>query len=62
MIKRLWHGCWFDHDLVRERKGKSYWLICERCGYGQKILPGQKFKARKPEKTPLAVVKMRRIG
>lgn len=56
-LRRLVYGCWLDHGpLLRERRGRTYWHRCERCGYTAKILPGQKAKYRR--QLPAKVLQM----
>jgi hypothetical protein len=32
-LRALWHGCWKGHgDEDRVRRGKSYVVVCVRCG------------------------------
>lgn len=49
-FRALLAGCWLDHDLIRERRGKHLTLVCQRCGWSKAILKNQKFKARKHPK------------
>lgn len=60
-LRELWHGCWFGHvHMHRERRQKTYVLVCDACGTVTPILKGQKFRERKVKKAkktkPLAVV------
>ena len=33
LFRRVLHGCWTSHgNLLRERYGKSYVLVCDVCG------------------------------
>lgn len=45
-LRRLLYGCWYEHgSLLRERRGKSYVLTCEVCGY-EKPFPEQELRMR----------------
>lgn len=53
-------GCFFGcKDHVRERRGKSYLLVCPTCGSSKVILKGQKLKV-KAVRTLAAVTPMKR--
>ena len=51
LARRLFFGCWIDHDFVRGRTKQGIYVFrCTRCQCEKKILPNQKFKARKEKK------------
>lgn len=53
-------GCWFSHgNQIRERRGKSYVLVCESCGDVLPFLSKQKLRVKKVK--PLTLVKPSKV-
>lgn len=59
-LRRAWRrfsvGCWLSHGaMLRERRGGNYLLVCERCGRGAAVLPGQRLRVRLTARKVLAM-------